>query len=615
MFKRKKDKKINIDLKELQALDDVCYLSTPDIKEEYFHLNGFVCTVIQIKRLPKVIGKRILDVFKGYPDIVITFDMQHLDNRTMIDFLDTKMDNMENESTILSKSKDRRNLRNKMTDEKQFVNYVDHNYENGKYITMRIYLKAENLDKLKDLTEHVYYILKEREFFGAIQRNLIDKELRDFTALHNPVKDIVTTKGITNMIMSDNAYEVKPMMFPLGETMSGLPYCPDYINYAYRSYCITVLSKQGGGKSSLIKEMAQGALMRKEQVIMLDVHNQEYAPLAERYHVPSVVLDMRNGINPFQIFNNDDKAGVITDMTISDVVNLNKAMFMSVVDEADTTVVSMYVNVLTKLYEKYKNRDVDVISNKEWFKGSDIFEYVYSQCEDGIYKDMMFDTAYKLLEHLKVMIYTYGYFFNTYTTMDIDITKSIHFDLSCLNIEGGGQLENAYFSLIFSFLGKIMRKNEKLNEELEKGKTVTRPLHPITVVVEETGTILKKYETAKMFDVFMRQTRKARVSFIYAIHTINDIMGGEEAYQSLIKSIFGLCTVYIIGQIDLQTAVGLPTFINGITELDAQSAANFGVKENDKRRKFLAYTVDDNKKIVFYSKILPRQKQLFGGGK
>ena len=73
----------------------------------------------------------------------------------------------------------------------------------------------------------------------------------------------------------------------------------------------------------------------------------------------------------------------------------------------------------------------------------------------------------------------------------------------------------------------------------------------------------------------------------------------------------------MFGQINKQTADDLPSFIDGITPLEAQSAVDFVVSEADKekRRKFLVYTVDDKKKIVFYSKILPRQKALFGGGK
>ena len=78
--------------------------------------------------------------------------------------------------------------------------------------------------------------------------------------------------------------------------------------------------------------------------------------------------------------------------------------------------------------------------------------------------------------------------------------------------------------------------------------------------------------------------RKARASFIYALHTINDITGGSEEYQALIKSIFGLCSVFIVGQINKQTADDLPSFIDGITPLEAQSAVDFVVSETDKKK-------------------------------
>ena len=149
--KQKSDDVMKIKLHELQDLDEITYLSAPDEREEYYYLNGCVFTVIQIKRLPKVISERILDVFKGYEGVMITFDMEHLDNRVLIDFLDKKMDNMENDSSIATKSKDRRNYSNKIQEERQFVKYVDSTYQNGKHVTMRIYLKAKTLEELKDL--------------------------------------------------------------------------------------------------------------------------------------------------------------------------------------------------------------------------------------------------------------------------------------------------------------------------------------------------------------------------------------------------------------------------------------------------------------------------------
>lgn len=606
-----------IDVDTLKELDNITYMSCPDVRAEYYYLNNGVGTTIQINRFPKVIGRKILNVFKGYSDLTITLDMEHFDNREMIDFLDSKMDSMENENEISDKSKDRRNASNKMRDESQFINRINKTYENGKYVTMRMYVRAKSLEHLQSKVDWIHDQLKSRELFGAIQRNLLDNDLKALTSCDNTVKEITTTRSIANMMMSDNVMEIKPFMMALGETEVGLPYCPDFFNYINnRSYCVALLGVQGSGKSSLIKSIVQGALMRGEQVILLDVHNKEYMNIAKRYHIPSVNLDMTNSINPYQIYNNNEH-GIIDKMVVADVVMLNRKIFAYVTEESDTTIISMYVNVITEMYEDYLGMNVDEIKDEQWFTASDIRKRIQQKMENNEYNESLIEKVSTLLEHLTMMINTYGYFFDSVTSIKIDITKSIRFDLSSLNIEGGGQLENSYFALIFSFLGKNLRQNERLNEVLERGKKVVRPIHPITMVAEETGTLFKNTETAKIFDVFMRQTRKARLSIIYAIHTMQDVIGGDEEHNSLIKSIFSLCPNYIIGQIDNKTAEILPEYVAGLSKSDSESAVGFTVEESDKekRRKFLAYSIDSKKRIVFYSKVLPRQQVLFGGGK
>ena len=615
LWKRRQESTLTLD--EIKELDQVSYVSTPDVKEEFYYLNGEVGTVIQIKRFPKVIGQRILNCFKGYQDIMITFDMNHITNRKMMESLDDKIDKMSNEGAAETKTKHIRNLGNKIAEENAFVQHISQSFENGKSVTMRIFVKGKNLEELQAKVDWICDVLKDREMFGAIQRNLLDNDMRSLTSIDNPLKEILTTRGVVNMLMNDNVMEVMEHMIPLGETEVGLPYCPDFMNYKYRSYCLAIVGLQGSGKSSLIKSITQSALQRGEQVLLLDVHNHEYAALAERYHVPSVTLDMRNSLNPYQIFSNDEVSDRISELCVADTIMLNRKMFINMTGEDKVTIVSMYVNVLTEMYQDYIGYSVDEIDNQQWFCASDVKKRIIQKHQNGDYENAPDEYVFALLTHMDMLINTYGYFFNAKTTIDIDITKSIRFDLSFLNVEGGGDLENSFYALMFSFLGKMLRKNEQLNEQLEHGKEVSRPAHPITVVAEETGTILKNIETAKMFDVFMRQTRKSRVSFIYAIHTMNDVIGGGEEYEKLIKSIFGLCVFYIIGQIDKQSAEELPNYITAITPTDAQSALNFGVREGDKekRRKFMAVSVDDKKRIVFYSKVLPRQRILFGGGK
>ena len=67
-------------------------------------------------------------------------------------------------------------------------------------------------------------------------------------------------------------------------------------------------------------------------------------------------------------------------MTIADTVMLNREMFVSVTKEEDTSIISMYVNALTKMYIKYLGKDVDTLSNSQWFKGV----HVFGLCDERI---------------------------------------------------------------------------------------------------------------------------------------------------------------------------------------------------------------------------------------
>lgn len=603
----------------LLELDRISYMHTPDVKNEYYFLDGYVRTCIQFKRLPKMIGKGILDCFKGSPYMMLVIDEDHISNDEIVTFMGKKVDHLVNDSSDASKDNEIRNATDEIETQESFNDRIFNTGETCKFVTIRLYLKHENLDELKKLVVWVNKRMKKYNLCGCIQRNMLPADLKAQTMLSNPSRTIVTTKGLTNMLMSDDVVEVKPLAFPLGSTDCGA-YCPDYLSYAYRSFCIGIVGKQGSGKSALIKKIVKHALLRDEQVIIFDMHNEEYKRLADLFHIPSISLSMRDTINHYQIFKNDDKNGkVMSELTISEQISLDSATFCKFTGlEKKDDKVTFYTNVLAEMYAKYLDESVESFSDDDWFVVSDVIAHI-TKHQDEYTKEVPLEVVNSLKQNLVNMQRQYGFFFDKKTNVNLDLNKSFRIDMSFLEEFETNELKNSYVGLMFSFLGKILRQNERINQDIinEKGQNeLFRPPHPLLVILEESGTFLKDTEIKRRVDVMMRQTRKGCAQFIFAFHTIADISGGNKEDADLLKSIFALCACIILGLIDTNTKNELPNYIENVTIEDTSTAEKFIVNGDDKekRRQFLACT-DDGKKVHFSTKILPSEYLLFGGGK
>lgn len=545
----------------------------------------------------------------------------------MTDFMGKKIDSMENESSDADKSNEKRKARNQIQKEDRFTNYVFENGDTGKYITIRLFLRHNSLEELKYLSKWVQERLKKNGLLGVVQRNILEQDLKALTCFDNPVKEIVNTRGLTNMVMSNEVSEIKPNMFALGETSTGA-YCPDFLSHAYRNFCVAFFGVQGSGKSSLVKSWLQGCIMRKEQVIIFDVHNNEYAPFAERNHIPSIDFSSKHCLNSYQIYIDDENDVCINDISATNATSLCVSEFKKIIEDnnkgdedskvLDPKIISLYSVILSDMYKPYIGRKCEDIKDEEWFVVSDIINYIEENRNNKsikIFKVSSDSLIDDLIIHLLKLKQTFGFFFDRTTNIKFDITKSYRFNLAFLEEMNNEGLRSSYYVLMLSYLGKSLRLNERVNNALAVGKKPLRPYHPLTIVAEETGTLFKNFSIRKQFDVFVRQTRKACASILFIFHTISDIEGGTDEEKELAKSILGMCSCVMIGEIDSNTANGLPLYVKGLSKSDMRSAEKFKVDENDKeqKRQFLACTLD-GRKVKFYSKVLPRQKEFFGGG-
>lgn len=109
-----------IDESNLYSLDECTYLSTPDVREEYYYLNQGVGTCIQIKRVPEYISRNILIAFKGIPNIKITIDFEHIPNRTLTSFLSKNIKSLKNEGQIMNDEEERDDVGEKINAEVNF---------------------------------------------------------------------------------------------------------------------------------------------------------------------------------------------------------------------------------------------------------------------------------------------------------------------------------------------------------------------------------------------------------------------------------------------------------------------------------------------------------------
>lgn len=605
-----------LDKDNFNFLDRISYFDTPDVNELYYVHGGEYWTCVQIYELSKFVPRKLLDSFMHTQKIMVTIDEEPLSNRETISFLGGNIDQESGNLELSNQYESFIRGKEKIESQADFLNYLHATGENCKTVTIRFYVHDRTLEDLNKLLEKMNDVLRDCELKGCIQTNNLDHDLRALTCLDNPVKQLCSSKGMAHMTMTNHVSIVDPYVSLLGYTDTGI-YAPDFLNYRNSSFGVLAIGMQGSGKSALLKSISEDAILRDEQVIIFDMHNNEYAEIAKRYSIPSINFDRNMYINPCQIFHientqlNDD---VIREEDIARVISLNSDIYMANSKEVSEEVLQQLRTHMREMYEPYLGQKLSKYKNNDWFVMTDIKRYVEHKKKQGAYDEYELADIYKLLLGLNDCTQVYGFLFNHHTNVEIDLTKSLRFDLSFLLEMNNENTLNAYTTLLLSYVGKALVMNERLNTQLEKEVTEKpeRPLKPLYVVLEETGTAFKYGSFLKTVDTLMRQTRKGRTAFMFAFHTIQDI-ATDGKNGDMVRSVFGLCPNVIVGQIDNKTKELLPSFVKGFTDRDADVANHFRKSENDERS-FIACN-DQEEKIAFTSIITAEQRLYFGGGR
>lgn len=603
-----------VDAENLPFLNAIAPRSAPIFAEQYMYYNNAYHTVMQLIDTSETINEYVFQGLVQNNSVSISIDEEHVETNVIKKFLGKDIDDGCEDLSLLEKFNSITQKKDEVQKNANFLNYLKKSNDLTKIVTIRFFLKAPTLNKLESLISNVDSYLKDRDMQAYIQTNDLESDMKAILKFDNPVKTIMPSSAISAMLMHENVSIIEPQVSLLGYTRNGV-YAPDYSSYRNGSFCGCLIGKQGSGKSSLLKRISEDDILNDEQVIILDMHANEYGGITDRYDIATVSFDSNKYINGYEIHTSESTDGIINETDITNVTSLMSEIFRLQSDVNDVTVVSLYGNHLNELYQKYLGRPVSDFNHKDWFISTDVLNYVLENERHDRYQEEAKPYIYKMKVGLEKMIKTYGYLFNHHTNIDIDLTRSLRFDLSFLENIKQENVQTAYLTLIMTYVRKACVLNEKYNIEHEEGKDkrkLVRPAKVLRVLFEEFGTSAKYKVFLNEVDTLMRLTRKCRVGFWFALHTIEDIDTDKEEELRLIKSIFALCATYIIGEIDEKTAKKLPAYIQGITLADTNVAKRFRKNEYNERQ-FIACNYR-GQKVKFTSIVSPAQEKYFRGG-
>ena len=603
--------KFLIDKNNYPILNRICSKDKPAFHESYYVHANMYWTCLQVIELAQVNSRYLLENILSMDGVSATLDVEHLDHMTLQEFMGGGIDKTDDNMAVQNRYKDFFKNRKKNRLAKEFTAYLDATKEEGKVFTLRLYIKVETKEQLQDKLEKVLLRLKEKEIRASIQINDLRSEYKSLTTFADTQKYIASSALIMNMLMIRNVSVIKPYVSVLGYTHNGV-YAEDYASYQYQSFSVCFIGKQGSGKSAMMKTVLEDALLRNDHIIVLDIHNNEYQGLCDRYGVPAVSFNESMYLNPVEIFSGEQEEisgyDVMTAVSkLFDILNPKRSLSVTQADRLSI--------ILSEMYEPYLGKKLTDLKREDWFLISDIKRYIEKQKANGAYAEEMKHDIYVIETWLEKYIKSYGSMFDHHTNVSIEMDRSLRFDVSFLNNIKDEIVTSSYLTMLFSYISKSVMENERYNNEKEQSlprEKLLRATRALYVSFDETSKYLAYPAFLKAVNQLMKLTRKARTVFLFAIHSKDDVDVEDQEVMTEIASLFKLCANYIIGQIDGETGDFLSHFIPALSKQDMRTAAGFrkGMKGE---RTFIAVN-DRGEKVQFRSLISEKQQKYYGGG-
>lgn len=612
-----------VDKKNIDFLKTTCSRSGIDFHETYFVNGNQYGTCLQIYDFDSYTDTGFFNDIIGFQDVLVTMDCRCMSPAESNEKIDKMIEKHTDKQHDAKKFTAFRRAMQSREELQEFSDYVD-TLKDGVYqISLRVYVFADDLEKLQNKVNKLIDRFSFKKMNGYVQTNNLIEDYKALTSFSNPIKKMVASRTIAQFLNHSEINRIDKNMGLIGYTDTGL-YAPDIFLFADNySYNTLDMGGMGAGKSALRKLFEEELLSFGNHILyVFDIHN-EYEEYAKQLGIQTISIDEKNNVNLMQIFHvsNEDHSDRISENDVSTQISLVSGRFQSATGIDKAEVLTHLELILKEFYRPYIGRSIKQIQNEEWFLLEDVLEEANRKYQDQEYESEALQDIYRLRLGLERMIDIYGYLFNRKTNVNFDLTKSIRFDVSFLRSNDDKRVKSSYMSLLLNYVSYGMYLNKERNEKAMKARGLNafdleRPIYTMRILIDET----MEYGDIYFFETnlrFLKFARKAYVGLGYVFHDVQDLekefgRNNDSGGNKLIREVFSLCTNKYIGKCGEETLNRINQYIPDITAQDVAVISRFEKGLHGERQFF---SIDNKKrKIKFTSEITLAQREYFKGG-
>ncbi|MDQ0359987.1 helicase HerA domain-containing protein [Breznakia pachnodae] len=499
-----------------------------------------------------------------------------------------------------------------------FERQIDNTKDSVKTMTVRIYLFGKSKEEVQDELDRLVNKLVELKMQGYTQTNALDEDYKALGSFSDPVRKMVSSSTVADMMMRSEINKVDKNGMLIGYTSFGVV-APDIFSFENTSYCMVFMSITGGGKSALFKSIAEGLELRGNHVQFLFDRHGEYREYCKRIGIEYITIDEGNTLNPCQMYYVENTDGIIRDNDIQSKISSLTNGFIkhnSLDLKLDKTVIKQFKLLLNYFYKKYKGKKLDDV--KKWIVYGDVLTELKKRIKEGHYRKVAEHDIYVIELGLMDMTDNYGYLYNQRTNLNIDLTKSVCFDISFLQNNDDELVLSSYVKMLLNYVSYGFYLNKKRNEEEMERRNIKiyeldHPLYTCNCAIDE----FMDYATDRSFleDCVSLQKygRKAFSGLTFMIHATDDLKKGLDNNEDLLSQIFGLSVHKFIGEVDGKSLYSLQKLIPALNDDDIEIIKGLKKNPEDGTREFMGI-FNNKEKVPFKSIVNKFQRDYFGGG-
>lgn len=554
-------------------------------------------------------------------NVFVSIDVDHVP-ASVYDDLSDKIVNASLEGESNSKKMSELFSSKEVTDQNTALfKHIKDTQQSVKKVSLRVYFYADSLVELEKEKGQLNDLFKQLKLKGYIQLNDQRRMYKALTNFDDSIGVMMSSESVADMMMYKELNKINRHVSVIGLTVNGV-YAPDFFNFENASYSIVMMGDTGSGKSAAAKLIIEDMILRGDTVQVLDIHK-EYVGIAERYGVANPSIDGDSHINLCQIYSVDNIAtGVISDMDLSNKISLIAGTISELVDidkRKEFTMMVLLENELAEMYESYLGKRLEDLKNEDWFIVSDVLKKIEEKKKSNLYDDEAKHDVYKLIGILTKVVKQYGFLYNQVTNIEVDLSKSIIFDISFLKSDQMEKMKGSYLTLIGDFLSKGMSLNWQYNNQMEKDTGISlskherqRPFKTLLQVVDEFGQYLSNEAFLKLLERQITFGRKSYAGILLIMHTAEQVLKTAEKNGDLIRSLFNLCVNKVIGSISGTTVSKVMGLVEVLNERDCIQLSEL-VKGANGERQFL-FCDASNVKYWVTTIVTKHQQEYFLGG-